>query len=123
MSEILMTRWNKSSRKFTASSWSESRGVTSGCGTGWKKLLEDLHDDLVKIDPDYKLSQFKEKFGTLRFYATARRTVTARRFSKGLARPSRTRRSSARNVGSPVVPQALGSRPCVSSAGRNRRWA
>lgn len=37
--------------------------------SGWLPLLEDLHENLVVIDPDYKILQIKEKFGGLRYYA------------------------------------------------------
>ena len=36
---------------------------------GWIVLVDELHDNLIKIDPWYKLLQVKEKFGGLRFYA------------------------------------------------------
>lgn len=35
---------------------------------GWHPLLRELHEDLVKIDPDYQTGQVKEKFGALRVY-------------------------------------------------------
>jgi hypothetical protein len=37
---------------------------------GWHPILEDLHNELIKITPDYQIYQIKEKFGGLRFYAT-----------------------------------------------------
>ena len=48
------------------------------CGDGWEPLLRDLSAKLeaaIKAlpadqQPDYKASQVKEKFGTLRFYLT-----------------------------------------------------
>ncbi len=40
-----------------------------GCGSGWNDLLLRLDADLAKIDPEYVVFQFKEKFGTLRYYA------------------------------------------------------
>lgn len=41
-----------------------------GCivNDGWKKLVLDVDEMLVKIDPNYKICQVKEKFGTLRYY-------------------------------------------------------
>lgn len=36
---------------------------------GWREIVAALHMDLVKLDPDYRLFQVKEKFGGLRFYA------------------------------------------------------
>ena len=38
---------------------------------GWMDLVAECHRKLVRIYPEYKLSQVKEKFGTLRFYMTA----------------------------------------------------
>lgn len=37
-------------------------------GYGWRALLLNLHDDLLPLVPDYKVSQVKEKFGGLRVY-------------------------------------------------------
>jgi hypothetical protein len=36
---------------------------------GWAKILHDLHNALLFVDPEYKVRQVKEKFGGLRFYA------------------------------------------------------
>ncbi len=38
------------------------------CGDGWFDLLYRLSKDIVKIDPDCRATQVKEKFGGLRFY-------------------------------------------------------
>lgn len=38
------------------------------CGSGWYKLISDLNTDLLAINPDYTVTQVKEKFGTLRYY-------------------------------------------------------
>lgn len=35
---------------------------------GWIPLVNELHEKLVVLDPDYKVCQAKEKFGGLRFY-------------------------------------------------------
>lgn len=35
----------------------------------WLPIVEKLHKDLLKIDPDYVVAQVKEKFGSLRYYA------------------------------------------------------
>jgi hypothetical protein len=48
----------------------EEDRIGCGCGVGWWKLLLQLNGDLSKIDPDYAIQQYKEKFGQLRFYAT-----------------------------------------------------
>lgn len=37
---------------------------------GWLWLVAQLHTDLIKIDPDYRIDQVKEKFGGLRYYVT-----------------------------------------------------
>jgi hypothetical protein len=41
-------------------------------GPGWIPLVEELHAKLIELDPGYALEQVKEKFGTLRVYATTR---------------------------------------------------
>jgi hypothetical protein len=35
---------------------------------GWMDLVAECHQQLVRIYPEYKLSQIKEKFGGLRYY-------------------------------------------------------
>lgn len=35
---------------------------------GWKKLVDELHERVLEIDPDVKVEQVKEKFGGLRYY-------------------------------------------------------
>ena len=42
------------------------------CGAGWYPILARLEERLRTIDPDYRVHQIKEKFGTLRFYWTGR---------------------------------------------------
>ena len=37
-------------------------------GKGWNNILLELHENLVKINPDYRIVQIKEKMGGLRFY-------------------------------------------------------
>lgn len=37
-------------------------------GPGWQPIIEKLHTELLKIDPDYVVAQIKEKFGGLRYY-------------------------------------------------------
>lgn len=39
-----------------------------GCGRGWYPILARLEERLNQLDPDYRVHQIKEKFGTLRFY-------------------------------------------------------
>jgi hypothetical protein len=38
--------------------------------TGWFSIIANLHKKLLFIDPNYTIFQIKEKFGSLRFYAT-----------------------------------------------------
>lgn len=37
-------------------------------GPGWVPILEQLHTDVVALDPEYTVDQVKEKFGALRAY-------------------------------------------------------
>lgn len=37
-------------------------------GPGWALILTKLHEDLIKLDPEYRVAQVKEKFGSLRVY-------------------------------------------------------
>lgn len=39
-----------------------------GVSEGWWPLIASLNESLAAIDPDYKVMQVKEKFGTLRYY-------------------------------------------------------
>ena len=43
-------------------------GKYVSCRKGWYKILEDLDSKLSYLDPNYRVVQIKEKFGTLRFY-------------------------------------------------------
>lgn len=43
-------------------------GKYISCNEGWYQILEDLDNKLSYLDPEYKIAQVKEKFGTLRFY-------------------------------------------------------
>jgi hypothetical protein len=40
------------------------------CDAGWFELIVDLDAALSALDPDYRVEQVKEKFGTLRYYCT-----------------------------------------------------
>ena len=35
---------------------------------GWYRLVLDCHNEIVRIDPEYRIHQIKEKFGALRYY-------------------------------------------------------
>lgn len=39
-------------------------------GDGWMPIVDKLHEDIKALDPNYSISQIKEKFGTLRFYCS-----------------------------------------------------
>jgi len=41
---------------------------TIACEEGWHKLVAECHLEILKIDPNYKIYQIKEKFGSLRYY-------------------------------------------------------
>ena len=43
-------------------------------GVGWRPLLDELHLELVKINPNYQTVQVKEKFGDLRVYVEGENT-------------------------------------------------
>ena len=45
-------------------------GAWFACGEGWRPLIAELHSRLQALSPDYTLSQVKEKFGGLRYYAS-----------------------------------------------------
>jgi hypothetical protein len=38
------------------------------CGFGWLDLILSCNAEIESIDPNYKIYQVKEKFGSLRFY-------------------------------------------------------
>lgn len=42
--------------------------ISSGVGKGWWPLIQEVHEKLLAIDPNYKVDQVKEKFGGLRYY-------------------------------------------------------
>jgi hypothetical protein len=48
----------------TTSKWEQ----IAYCGKGWYWILEELDQKLLKLDPYYKITQVKEKFGGLRYY-------------------------------------------------------
>lgn len=39
-------------------------------GAGWHQIIRDLEVELNTISPGYSIQQIKEKFGTLRYYAS-----------------------------------------------------
>lgn len=48
--------------------------VSDEVGAGWLPLIAQLHIDLLALDPDYRVSQVKEKFGELRVYLASDET-------------------------------------------------
>lgn len=48
-------------------------------GPGWDDILIKLDERLSKCDPDYRIVQIKEKFGSLRFYYHSDKPVDDRR--------------------------------------------
>jgi hypothetical protein len=46
-------------------------GYAIDCGPGWKTIVFDCHNELLAIDPDYKILQIKQKFNGLRYYFTS----------------------------------------------------
>jgi hypothetical protein len=45
-----------------------------GCPEGWKELVVDTDNMLAHIDPEYFITQVKEKFGSLRYYYDTKKT-------------------------------------------------
>lgn len=41
---------------------------------GWHDLVRDTHKQIIKVDPEYRIRQIKEKFGGLRYYYEASRS-------------------------------------------------
>lgn len=42
--------------------------IGAAFGPGWNDIILDLHNKLVKENPEYFIAQIKEKFATLRYY-------------------------------------------------------
>jgi hypothetical protein len=42
--------------------------IGAAFGPGWNDIVLDLHNKLVKENPDYFIAQIKEKFSSLRYY-------------------------------------------------------
>lgn len=47
---------------------SERGAYDVGFPASWTPIIEEIHNKLLKLDPDYSTVQIKEKFGGLRFY-------------------------------------------------------
>jgi hypothetical protein len=47
------------------------------CDAGWFHLIQELHEHLVDLDPNYVVHQVKEKYGALRFEAGSSSTDPA----------------------------------------------
>jgi hypothetical protein len=50
--------------------WQEGWPLTLAVGDGWLPLINTLVNELLEADPDIKIMQVKQKFGSLRVYAT-----------------------------------------------------
>lgn len=46
-------------------------------GPGWYSIIINLDNKLSMLDPDYKILQIKEKFGTLRYYYISDTKITS----------------------------------------------
>lgn len=57
--------------------------ILGGVGPGWWPIIEELHKQLLTIDPDYTLGQVKEKFGQLRYYVTFKQYAERDSYSLG----------------------------------------
>lgn len=53
---------------FFSQFYKPDRYIGIDCGAGWWKILNNGHQALKMIHPDYTIVQVKEKFGNLRFY-------------------------------------------------------
>jgi len=58
---------NACHNKWILGQFDEDRG--GPVGKGWMPIIEQLDKDITALDPDYSITQIKEKFGTLRYYA------------------------------------------------------
>lgn len=47
---------------------SERGAYDVGFPATWTPIIEDIHNRLVELDPNYRTIQIKAKFGGLRFY-------------------------------------------------------
>lgn len=45
-------------------------------GKGWLPIVTTLHEQLLRLDPEYQIHQVKEKFGGLRYYYGASENVS-----------------------------------------------
>ena len=50
--------------------WREAQ-LGGQVGPGWEPLVDELHAQVLAIDPDVVVDQVKEKFGGLRYYFSA----------------------------------------------------
>jgi hypothetical protein len=52
------------------------------CGMGWLDLILSCDSELASIDPNYKIYQVKEKFGSLRFYYSTEKPEESERMNE-----------------------------------------
>jgi|LakMenEpi03Aug12_release.lakeMendotaPanAssembly.Ray.scaffolds.fasta_scaffold411887_1 hypothetical protein len=68
MEDVSLTSEQEAIKKRLIERFPDGIGKYIECDKGWYRLLDDLNNKLAYIDPDYKIYQVKEKFGTLRLY-------------------------------------------------------
>lgn len=79
---------------------------------GWHELVRKLDADLKEIDPEYELLQVKEKFGTLRYYAS----FTTEKYEEGMARIGVAEAESAETC------EVCGTKEGVTTASSEASW-
>ena len=65
-----MDNYTEQVRKLNEHFFDPANNFGVECGKGWYKLIIDCHNELVAVDPGYKILQIKEKFNNLRYYIT-----------------------------------------------------
>lgn len=73
------------------------------CDSGWWPLIEKAHQELLAIDPDYRIYQIKEKFGTLRFYFAMSNPMFSKQMNDIVAYYERRSASTCEVTGQPGV--------------------
>ena len=61
-------------------------GKWISCQSGWDYILQEIEEQLEYLDPDYKIHQVKEKFGTLRFYYAIRGDEVVHKIARNIVR-------------------------------------
>jgi len=71
------------------------------CDEGWWELLIKLHNEVLLVDPEYRIFQVKEKFGTLRFYYSCSSPHFGKQIDKIVARYERISALTCERTGKP----------------------